>query len=471
MTAGDTTESLSILIPAYNEAATIETALRRLWAVELPVPIEIIVIDDASEDGSGDIVRGLQDESPCPLRLIRHDRNRGKTAALRTGLAEATCSLTLIYDADLEYDPADIPMLLSPILDGRADAVYGSRFQSPERRVLFFWHALGNRLVTALANLFANLNLTDMETCFKLVRTDILTGMRFRSERFGFEPEVTVKLGRLGHRVYEVPIRYSGRSYDEGKKIKWWDAVRAVGTIVRAALFESPLSNPDAAARHAAQGLGSYYESIFRRIPVAVGDTVLATSTAAGGLARHLMQCRRLLLTDRDPAIVATLSTRYSHRPNVSVRLWDPEMRPLEHAEGLFETILCFNTLECLDDDKGALAALTRRLEPAGSVVLLLPAHPGLYGRMDEHMGRRRRYDRSGIVRLVEGAGLELVSLKPINAVGYFGWWLTTRVFRSTRLRAAQIRLFRLTLPLFRLERYIPPPFGLSYLVFARKPQ
>ena len=462
-------ESLSILMPAYNEAATIETALRRLWAVPLSLPYEIIVVDDGSTDGSAEIVRSLKAESPVPLRLLQHDRNRGKTAAIRTGLAEAANSLTLIYDADLEYDPADIPVLLAPVTEGRADAVYGSRFQSPERHVLFFWHALGNRLVTALANMFANLNLTDMETCFKLVRTDILKEMRFRSERFGFEPEVTVKLGRSGHRVYEVPIRYSGRSYDEGKKIKWWDALRAVGTILRAGIFESPVADPEAATRRAMHGLGRYYENILGRVADAIGDTVLATGDGVGGLARHLLQRRRVLLADRDPGVVALLRTRFSHRPNVSVEQWTPGAGPSDLTRERFETILCMGGLACLEDDAGALRSLAAHLEPEGRAVLLLPAHPRLYAKIDRKMGRKRRYTRERAAGLVERAGLEVDSLVGINAVGAVGWWLAGRLFRVGRLRPALVGLYRLTLPLFLLERYIPPPFGLSYLVVASR--
>jgi hypothetical protein len=463
-------ETLSILVPAYNEAATIETALRRLWAVELPLPYEIIVVDDGSTDASVNIVGGLQEESPVSMKLIQHARNRGKTAAIRTGLEYAFNTLTLIYDADLEYDPADIPALIAPILDGRADAVYGSRFQSPQRRVLFFWHTLGNRLVTMMANMFANLNLTDMETCFKLIRTDILKEMRFRSERFGYEPEVTVKLGRLGHRIYEIPIRYSGRSYDEGKKIKWWDAVRAAGTIIRAGVFESPVSDPDAATRYAMQGLGSYYGSILGRVREHVGNTVMASCSGAGGLVHHLLQKQRVLLTEQDPGLVAMLRTRFSHRPNLSVQQWSLAQGPYEGLVERFQTVLCFSALDCLDEDVAGLRSLTVHLEPGGSAILLLPAHPGLYGTLDQNIGRKRRYSRQSARELVEAAGLELISLREIDGIGAVGWWLATKIFRTKQMRPSQVRLFRLALPLFRLERLIPPAFGLSYLIVARKP-
>lgn len=467
MSYSGSSESLSILMPAYNEAATIVTALKRLWSVQLPIPCEIIVIDDASSDGSARLVAEVQAESPCPLRLLQHDRNRGKAAALRTGLEFATGTLTLIYDADLEYDPADIPALLAPVLDGRADAVYGSRFLSPERRVLFFWHALGNRLLTALANMFANLNLTDMETCFKLIRTEVLRCMRLRSERFGFEPEVTVKLGRLGLRVYEVPIRYSGRSYEEGKKIGLWDAVRAVGTIVRAGLFESPAATPEARTRYALGRLGPYYAEILLRVDWAIGDTILELSPGEGELAQHLVQRRRVILTDPNEDVVSRLRTRFSHRPNVVVQRWDPSSRETDTPEE-FDTALCFHGLERMGEATTTLTALAARLRPDGHIVLLLPAHAGLYGSLDRGLGRRSRHTRAQAQQLVQDANLTVEWLCPVNALGAVGWWIATKLFRSSYMRPLHVRLFRLTMPLFRLERWIRPPFGLSYLIVAR---
>jgi len=229
-------ESLSILIPVFNESATVEEALRRLWAVDLPLATEIIAVNDCSTDDTADRLAGLAEESPWPFTLLHHERNRGKSAALRTALARASGSLTLICDADLEYDPADIPDLLAPVLAGTADAVYGSRFLNLERTESTWWHTLGNRLLTALSNLFSRLALTDMETCFKLVRTDVLHSLNLRAERFGFEPEVTIRLGQLGQRLVEIPIAYEARTYAEQKKIKWIDGFRALGTIMRTGL-------------------------------------------------------------------------------------------------------------------------------------------------------------------------------------------------------------------------------------------
>ncbi len=454
-------EFLTILIPAYNEAATIETALRRLWKVELPLPCETIVIDDASDDPTAELVERLREESPYPLRLIRHQRNRGKTAALRSGLAQARGSLTLIYDADLEYDPADIPRLLAPVLEGLADAVYGSRFQSPERRVLFFWHALGNRLVTALANLFANLNLTDMETCFKLVRTDTLRRMRLRSERFGFEPEVTVKLGRLGERVYEVPIRYAGRSYDEGKKIRWWDALRAVGTILRAGLLEAPLADPEAAWRWRRERLRRYHRELLRRLAPAVGPRVLVAGPDRDGLLLHLLPSRRLLVLEPDPDRVARLRSRFSHRPNVAIRPWSPDQGEVGMEGEVFDTIITAPPGDGCPERLPFLPDRTYMPAPGGHLVVLLPAGPAPAGEPERCRPEQAR-------RMVEEAGLTLVRLEYFDMVGAVGCWCASRIPVLRRLRSRWVALYRYLQPLLLLERIAPPPIGRTLLVIAR---
>lgn len=223
---------LSILIPVYNEAATVDSLLRRLLAVEHgDLERELVVVDDASTDGPAEVLAewGKHPE----VRLGRHPRNRGKGAALRSALAQARGDLLLIQDADEEYDPAEHPRLLEPILAGRADIVYGSRFVGGEsHRVLYFWHSVGNRALTLLSNICTNLNLTDMETCFKVFRREVVEGLHLEEDRFGFEPEFTAKVARGGWRIYEVGISYAGRTYAEGKKIGWRDGVAAPRCIV-----------------------------------------------------------------------------------------------------------------------------------------------------------------------------------------------------------------------------------------------
>ena len=225
---------LSVIVPAYNEAATVEVALRRIH--EVPLRLEVIVVNDASTDGTREILEQLA-EKRLVDRVIHHEKNRGKGAAIRSGIAAATGDAVVVQDADLEYDPQDLPALLLPIRSRQADAVYGSRFQGGPHRVLYFWHYVGNRVLTLLSNMFTNLNLTDLETCYKLVRTELLRKLPLSSNRFGFEVEITARLAQARARIWEIPISYSGRTYAEGKKITWRDGVAALMHILRYNLF------------------------------------------------------------------------------------------------------------------------------------------------------------------------------------------------------------------------------------------
>jgi len=225
---------LSVIVPAYNEAATVEAALRRIRAIALR--LEIIAVNDASTDGTREILDGLA-KTGLVDRVIHHEQNRGKGAAIRSGITAAGGDAVVVQGADLEYDPADLPSLLLPIRARQADAVYGSRFQGGPHRVLYFWHYVGNRFLTLLSNMFTNLNLTDLETCYKLIRTDLLKQLPLSSNRFGFEVEITARLAQARARIWEIPISYSGRTYAEGKKITWRDGCAALFHILRYNLF------------------------------------------------------------------------------------------------------------------------------------------------------------------------------------------------------------------------------------------
>ncbi len=225
---------VSVIVPAYNEVSTIEALVRRLRQV--PLRIEVVAVNDASTDGTGAMLDRLAGEGLVQL-VIHHPVNRGKGAALRSGIAAATGAVIVPQDADLEYDPMELPRLIGPIQEGRADAVYGSRFQGGPHRVLFFWHAVGNNFLTLVSNMFTNLNLTDMETCYKLVRAELLKRLPLTAERFGIEVELTARLAQAGARIWELPISYSGRTYAEGKKITWRDGLAALLHIARYNLF------------------------------------------------------------------------------------------------------------------------------------------------------------------------------------------------------------------------------------------
>jgi glycosyltransferase involved in cell wall biosynthesis len=224
---------LSIVIPVYNEIATLDEILKRVQAVAYDK--EIIVVDDASTDGSTELLRQISDEHTT---VLFHERNSGKGAAVRTGFGAVSGDIVIVQDADLEYDPNDYGRLIEPIVDGRADVVYGSRFTGGPQRVLFFWHYVGNKLLTLLSNMFTNLNLSDMETCYKVFRSSLLQNITIKSNRFGFEPEITAKFARQKCRIYEVPISYSGRNYEEGKKITWRDGLAALFHILRFRFFD-----------------------------------------------------------------------------------------------------------------------------------------------------------------------------------------------------------------------------------------
>ena len=228
--------SLSVVMPVYNERYLVRESIRRVLAVESPLlsKLELIVVDDGSTDGTRAILRELAAAHPDRIIYIEHERNQGKGAAVRTGIGRAGCEITVIQDADLEYNPADLPKLLVPFVRDGADAVFGSRFLSGEyRRVLYFWHSLANKLLTGMCNALSDLNLTDMETCYKCFRREALATIRIKSRRFTVEPEFTAKIARLRVRIWEVPIRYRGRSYGEGKKIGWRDGVAALCAIVK----------------------------------------------------------------------------------------------------------------------------------------------------------------------------------------------------------------------------------------------
>lgn len=231
---------LSIVMPVYNERETLFEIIQRVLDVQLPIEREIVLVDDCSKDGTQELYPQIETRFPgARIRLFKHAVNQGKGAALRTGFREAQGDIILVQDADLEYDPKDYHRLLAPILDGRADVVYGSRFVGGDaHRVLYFWHMIGNKVLTTLSNMFTNLNLTDMETCYKVFRREVLANIRIKSNRFGVEPELTAKIAKGRWRIFEVGISYNGRSYDEGKKITWRDGVKAIVCIVRFSFFD-----------------------------------------------------------------------------------------------------------------------------------------------------------------------------------------------------------------------------------------
>ena len=464
--------ALSVIVPVYNEAGTVRTLLARVMAV--PLPKEIIVVDDCSTDGTRAVLEQLRDATPDTpenrLRVFFHEQNQGKGAAVRTGVGHVTGDIALIQDADLEYDPAEYPKLVQPILDGHADVVFGSRFTGSPRRVLLFWHTVANRFLTLLSNMCTNLNLTDMETCYKVFRADILKRIPIRSNRFGLEPELTAKVAALRCRLYEVPISYHGRQYSEGKKIGWKDGIVAVWTILRFA-FASDIGREDEGftTLQRVETLKRYNAFTWDLIRPYVGQRVLEVGSGTGVITRYLANRERVVATDIDPDYLALLRRTFAGNSNIEVRHFDLSRLDCDGlAPGGFDTVVCSNVLEHIEDDATALCALRALLAPGGRIVLIVPALRPLYGSIDRAIGHYRRYVRDEIAQKLAAAGLSVEQVRYFNVLGVPGWFLNARVLGRRSVPGFQARVNDHLVPLLRLERWLRLPLGMSLLAVGR---
>jgi glycosyltransferase involved in cell wall biosynthesis len=469
-----TKPQLSVLVPVYNEVGTVQTLLERVMAI--PISKEIIVVDDCSQDGTHEVLQRVAASAPDDdmnrVRVLTHAQNQGKGAAVRTALGHARGEITIIQDADLEYDPKEYPKLIQPILDGHADVVFGSRFSGSPRRVLMFWHTVANNVLTLLSNMCTNMNLTDMETCYKVFRTEIVQRIPIRSNRFGLEPELTAKVARLRCRIYEVPISYHGRQYAEGKKIGWKDAVSAVWTILRFwAVADVGREDAGFTTLRRVEVLRRYNRFMWGLLEPYVGRHILEIGSGTGLLTRYLAGRGRLTATDLDRDYVELLGRMFAGHPNVDVRQLD-----LAHlaedgiARAAYDTVICSNVLEHIEDDAGALRAMRDVLAPGGRVVLVVPAIKALYGEIDRAIHHYRRYSREEIATKLQTAGLDVEHLSAFNMLGVPGWWLNSVVLRRRSVPGIQAKINDRLVPVLRLERLIGPPVGMSFLAVGRVP-
>jgi glycosyltransferase involved in cell wall biosynthesis len=460
---------LSVVIPCYNERATVAELLRRVR--EVAVEKEIIVIDDCSTDGSRDVVAALAQQWP-EIRHILQPVNQGKGAAIQRGIAEARGDIVLIQDADLEYDPDEYPKLIQPIVDGHADVVFGSRFEGYPRRVMMYWHRLGNTFLTFLSNCTTNLDLTDMETCYKVFRRDVIQSIKLHSNRFGIEPEITAKVARRGYRIYEVPISYYGREYWEGKKINWKDGFSAIWTILKYGLFDDTTSEPPTyKTLRRLDSLNRYNGWIWERLAPYVGQRVLEIGAGSGTMTRFLYGRELIVATERETPYLDRLRNRFRRKPGVVVERLDPDSDDsVDLARYGFDTITCINVLEHTVDDVATLRRANQLLQPGGRIIVFVPAGKDLFGTLDKGVGHQRRYERDELIEKLRTAGFEIEDVSYQNRVAKLAWWLNSRIFHRTAMPAAQSKLFDFFVPLWKSIEGSHPSTGLSLIAIARRP-
>jgi SAM-dependent methyltransferase len=448
---------------------------------------ELVFVDDGSTDAS----RSLLDPPPRQdVRVLAHPSNRGKGAAVRTGLEAATGDILCIQDADLEYDPRDLPALIQPILDGDYQVVYGSRFRGSAAG-LYYTHRVANRLLNLMINVAFNRYLSDVYTGYKVFTRQAFQGLSLTARTFTVEMELTAHFLRKGLVIFEVPISYRARTYAEGKKIHFKDGFLAAGAVLRYRLRRPPERTgpaahgaPDApGVMRAIEGgatihtLGledlatahRYRRYLFGLLAPYLGPSVLEVGAGLGDFSTQLLDRDRLVVSDNDPICVRALDERFGDRPGVEVLPADVGRLKVEPP---VDTVVAVNVLERLDDDVAGLRSMAGAARPGGRLLLIVPGFPRLAGAFDQALGHLRRYTPEGLRAAVQAAGLEPEVLRPVNLLGGMAWWAAVRVGRQARPTPTLVRLYdRLVVPAERaLERRVQPRFGQSILCVARVP-
>jgi glycosyltransferase involved in cell wall biosynthesis len=474
--------TLSVIVPAYNEQYLIGESLARLLVLgESPLleQVKVIVVDDGSKDNTAGAIAQFQSslESKQPdAKLswiwLRHEKNSGKGAAIRTGLTHVDTELVVIHDADLEYHPLDLLQMVELFLYEDADAVFGSRFMpGGYKRALFFRHALGNRLLTFLCDLVCDLNLTDMETCYKMVRTKLLKSIPLQSSTFDVEPELAIKLAKRGSRIFEVPISYSGRTYHEGKKINWKDGVRALWAIFRYAASDRIYADDERGGEilerlNRAPRFTRWMADVIRP---SLGERVLEIGAGIGNMSVHLMPRSVYWATDVNRHYLDYLETLRPTRPYMQVAYTDAMNAESFPAGQSFDTVVCLNVVEHVQDDLGALRNVRNVLEQGGRAIVLVPCGPRIYGSLDVSLGHFRRYTRDQLIDVAQRAGFHVEKVLKFNRPGVVAWWLNGRILHRKTFGLGQIRILNLLTPIFRILDPLLPLPPLSIIAILRK--
>ena len=473
--------SISVIVPVYNEQYLVEASLRRLAALgssPLLGRVQVIVVDDCSSDQTSAVLKRFQDNLPADpagkfdWHFLRHERNQGKGAAVRTAIDHAECELTVIHDSDLEYHPRDLLQMVPLFVEENADAVFGSRFLAGGfKRALFFKHSIGNHILTLLCDLASDVNLTDMETCYKMVRTELLKTIPLVSRDFRIEPELTIKLAKRGARIFEVPISYSGRTYQEGKKIGWKDGVLALIAIVRFKATDR-VCKPDQYGSEVAVRLGrapNYTGWIASLLRPYLGSSVLELGAGTGSLTVQLIPRTEYWACDSNPLFVRELRKLSLTRPYLEAAELDPaDVRSLPEGR-TFDTVICQNVLEHVEDDLETLLRIATVVRDGGRILVLVPNGPALFGGIDTRLGHRRRYSRNQLRELAERAGMQCGSVISYNRACSLPWWFCGRVLRRNHFSLLQVKVVNWLVPLLsRIDKYLPLPAMSMVAVFEK---
>lgn len=470
----DVPRRLSILIPLYNEEEFIATLLTRVLEAPLPAGMEreVILVDDASMDGSMEIAQEFANKYPDTIRLIRHEQNLGKGAAIRTAIEKATGDFCIIQDSDLEYDPREYGKLLKPLLEGVADVVYGSRFMaSGERRVLYFWHSVGNRILTTLCNIFADVNLTDMETCYKVFRTSLIQSIPIRSNRFGIEPELTIKFAQRQARIYETPVTYYGRTYEEGKKIGLKDAFQALYVILKTGLTHDIYKDPGPETLEALAVAPRFNRWMADTIQPFLGNCIMEIGAGIGNLTRCLVpRTKRYIASDIYSEHLARLTNKFQHRRNVEVCYVDLACSEyFERFTNQMDSVLCLNVLEHIEDDLAGLRNIHSVLRSGGRAIVLVPNDQKVYGTLDEALGHYRRYSETELREKMQQTGFEVETVLMFNRISRPAWYVSGKILKRKALGRGQMRLFDSMVGLWRkIDPMLPWP-ATSLIAIGKK--